>query len=1106
MIPLEIEAKMKDSDPDIKIESNAEPNVETNIETNIETSIETNIETNRETNVEPNVETNVETNIETNRETNVEPNVETNVETNIETNIESNADPNVESNVESNVYPYVESNVDRVPFLGEENKIYANEEDENFVNNYINENIINLKSVDNYLEKMDNKIKELDENINDRVQKYILMKNEYEKVFKSIKERTKLINNIINDIDKKTEKNEDALIILCKDIKKLDTGKQNVTQTIILLKRIVILITSISKLKKKAIKREYKDCIYLIHIIKEMLTHFSDLKTNNKLRNLYHETKILFKDLKNQIKEDINLIYDPHILIEKNMVILNDHLIPIEKNNHDSINNNNNNNNNNNHNNNHNNNNHNNHNHNNNHHSYIRINLFDACTCLYYLNSSLIKKVSKKFTNFFLEKFIFIFKNQAHTLDSIDRRISWIKRALNNYDNVYSHIFPSIYNIPFHIVTKFCLITQKHVLKILSSSIEHTNNPTDLIKTVINVINFENFLNKNIKYYSSNEIPTIHDYSSLDLPFPELLIQKSLPKKEKENMNTDLSSIKNKNYINNEDHQKELNISVDNHNEFSEQMKFLDKKKNTQLINNYLYMEDITSNQDENNIIFTYNNNMMINTFQSVQNFKGAISCSFDSFLCNWLKYEEKKILNKFENIINEKKEDYISDIKNYKCIKDIVNIDFNNFDINEINNINLDTSNNTYYYNNRDIKIIEQNIYNNVYKSSYSIFHLYKNYINMILLFSKCQTLYDFILFFKTLLFKYSEELNKRIIEKIQESQEIEHIKLLSILINTCSYINSQMNEAYQQLKTNMDPSYFIYISFKDEEKYFLNIKTKCIKNIILYIKEKINNIISNITIVNIYDINNICEKSIYMNNIKKLLYQYFSFFKNIFDNTCLTYLLEKTTTLIIQQFYDTIFSFTYITNITAQQLLLDSYEMQKVLFSMTDILNSTNQNKQKSQKIHQHKKYDELKNENIETIHNITSKENKTNKNLLPLEEINLLSESHINIEYSEDETIIPQTYYNYVTSRLNKIQFLLKIFLSNIYDINAFNLLLTENDNICNIEEIEKILTMKYEKDKYLEEDNKINKDYMLDIKKTGIRAAEELKNFISKMTHL
>ncbi|SOV22050.1 vacuolar protein sorting-associated protein 53, putative [Plasmodium sp. DRC-Itaito] len=1099
MIPLEIEEKMKDSDPDIKIESNADPNVESNADPNVES------------NVDPNVESNIDPNVESNADPNVESNADPNVESNADPNVESNADPNVESNVESNV--------DRGPFLGEENKIYANEEDEKFVNNYINENIINLKSVDNYLEKMDNKIKELDENINDRVQKYILMKNEYEKLFKSIKERTKLINNIINDIDKKTEKNEDALIILCKDIKKLDTGKQNVTQTIILLKRIVILITSISKLKKKAIKREYKDCIYLIHIIKEMLTHFSDLKTNNKLRNIYHETKILFKDLKNQIKEDINLIYDPHILIEKNMVILNDHLIPIEKNNHDSINNNkkddiDNNNNNNNNNNNHNHNNHNNHNnnhHHNNHHSYIRINLFDACNCLYYLNSSLIKKVSKKFTNFFLEKFIFIFKNQAHTLDSIDRRISWIKRALNNYDNVYSHIFPSIYNIPFHIVTKFCLITQKHVLKIMSSSIEHTNNPTDLIKTVINVINFENFLNKNIKYYSSNEIPTIHDYSSLDLPFPELLIQKSLLKKEieKENMNADLSSIKkNKNYITNEDQQKVLNLSVHNHNEPSEQMKFLDKNKNTQLINNYLYMEDITSNQDENNIIFTHNNNNMMNTCQSVKNFKGAISCSFDSFLCNWLKCEEKKILNKFESIINEQKEDYISDIKNYKCIKDIANIDFNNFDINEINNINLDTSNNTYYYNNKDIKIIEQNIYNNdnVYKSSYSIFHLYKNYINMIVLFSKCQTLYDFILFFKTLLFKYSEELNKRIIEKIQESQEIEHIKLLSILINTCSYINGQMNEAYEQLKTNMDPSYFIYISFKDEEKYFLNIKTKCIKNIILYIKEKIKNIISNITIVNIYDINNICEKSIYMNNIKKLLYQYFSFFKNIFDNTCLTYLLEKTTTLIIQQFYDTIFSFTYITNITAQQLLLDSYEMQKVLFRMTDILNGTNKSKQKTQKINQHKNYDKLQSENIQTGNNITSKENTTNKNLLPLQEINLLSESHINIEYTEDQTIIPQTYYNYVTSRLNKIQFLLKIFLSNIYDINAFNLLLTENNNICNIEEIEKILTMKYDQDKYLEEDNKINKDYMLDIKKTGIRAAEELKNFISKMTHL
>lgn len=114
--------------------------------------------------------------------------------------------------------------------------------------------------------------------------------------------------------------------------------------------------------------------------------------------------------------------------------------------------------------------------------------------------------------------------------------------------------------------------------------------------------------------------------------------------------------------------------------------------------------------------------------------------------------------------------------------------------------------------------------------------------------------------------------------------------------------------------------------------------------------------------------------------------------------------------------------------------------------------------------------------------------------------------MCEPHVHIEYTEDETIVQQTYYNYVTTRLNKIQFLLKIFLSNIYDINSFNLLLSENDNICTIEEIEKILTMKYEQDKYLEEENKSNQDYVLDIKKTGIRAAEEFKNFISKMTHM
>ncbi|SBT30800.1 vacuolar protein sorting-associated protein 53, putative (VPS53) [Plasmodium ovale wallikeri] len=954
---------------------------------------------------------------------------------------------------------------------------WEGQSDGDFVREYINNHVKSIEDVEQQVDKMNREIIELDKVISEKVESHILQKNAYERKLKNVREKMKIINEKMENVDRKTEESEEMLVNLCKDIKKLDTGKRNVTETIIILKRIVMIITAISSLKKKAIKRDYKSCISLVSVIKEMLTHISELKRNDKLRQLYNDANVLFDELKQQIKEDIELIYDSDVHIEGNIAILNEanwDAPPQASLLHDNG---------------------------NKEGRTIHVNLFHACTCLYHVSPSFINHIAKSFTSFFLDKYILIFQNQANTLDSIDRRLAWLKRELNNYENTYGHIFPKIYNIPFLIVSKFCSITKKHIVKILSFSMEEMN-PVSLIQTVIKVINFENFLTKNIFIFSEgNDVPT-DDFSSLEFPFPELIMQREFSQMGREKYPSETPNMDN-------NEEKEIkketssslymsrernNLKRGMHNQITKNLgeglteafrhPTTDRGANEKIINGDHLKEGCFSDERDAQCSAT---DSIPQDRKKKHNFRGVISCVFDSYLCSWLKYEEKKIYEKFKHIIKEEiEEENFVEAEKGVHMTEAVNSGITASGVKRMGKESIDDVktflNKNEYIPDISFEIAEEK--HIVYKSAYKIFYLYKSYVNMILLFSNCKTLHDFVLFFKTLWIKYSDELNRRMITKINEKNITQNIHLICTIINTSYYVEHQINEAYETLGKNIDPAFIDQISFKEEEKNFLTVKTKCIKIVISFIQEKINSMISKSHIVYIHDIGNIQETSSWITNLDNFLWNYFTILRKISNETYLIYLMEKTTTLIINQFYQTIFSLKRLQDLTAQQLLLDCYALQKVLFRLPHVVGSSNSVKDTNNI------QEEAREPNICTDTSMK----------LP----DLIITSYSEKELDADDSIIPKTYFTYVKNQINKIELLIKIFLSNIYDVNSFNLLLTENNNICTIQEIEQILSLKEEKGENLQRIFGLNKNYVHDIKKRGMKAAEEVKFFFNKIT--
>ncbi|CDU16139.1 vacuolar protein sorting-associated protein 53, putative [Plasmodium yoelii] len=938
--------------------------------------------------------------------------------------------------------------------------------DDDYISKYINDKIKNIEDVEMSIDIMRKEIYDLDRVMEEKIENHVLKRNEYESKFENIKKKMKNINNLVENVDKEAEKGAKILSNLCCDIKRLDIGKQNVTQVILIFKRIAIIITSVIQLKKKARKREYKKCMYLVYIIKNMFLYINNLKNtnseniSNNINTLYNDINILFEELKQQIVEDINLIYDPDVHIEKNIIYLNDNNFEIKDKEKGKEND-----------------------------SKISINLFDACNCLYQLHPNYINNVVNKFVNFFLEKYILIFENNNNnTFETIDRRIAWLKRALNNYKNTYIYIFPDYYNIQFYFVSKFCFITKKHIIKMISYSMEEMNS-VSLIQTVIKFINFENYLIKNIFFISPPDHLSLDNFDFIESPFPEIIYQILSQKKASTKLDSQAcgnKQIDDTNQMNNLNENVKVDPKLIPHN---------NSPKKTHISSIGTKEMDIQGGVD-NSAKFKNGeksgekngkggSDCGSDCGSGGHTFKRIISCVFDSYLSSWLKCEESKILAKYENIINEENNEINRNSKKEDdkiILEQFEKNEYNkiqNF-INFINFINLDKCDND-----DDNKSVNPNVSenkfennfenilegkNNIYKSAYKIFYIYKSYINMISQFTNCKTLFDFFIFFKRLLTKYSEELNNRIIEKIVLKNKINNLFLNSKIINTCYYIEQTMGEAYENMINIISPLFVKKIHFKEEEKLFLNIKTKSIKIIISFINDQIYQIIKT-NLINIYDIRQLQKISPYIINLKNFLYKYFFFFSHILNETYLIYLLEKTASLIIDHFFQNIFSFNFMTNITAQQLLLDCNAIENILYKIPNVLT----------------KFENLKINNEQINYNIIEELQSTNFT-----------------ENDNNQSLIPKTYYNYIKQKINKIKFLIQIFISNTLDINSFNTLLAQNNNICTIHEIEKILSLK--DDKYIHTQPNIyhsNNKYIDHFKKREINSAKEIKSLFNKL---
>ena len=128
---------------------------------------------------------------------------------------------------------------------------------------------------------------------------------------KNIEESKQAIGQLyekIQDIRGKAEQSEVMVQEICRDIKRLDFAKRNLTLTITSLKRLHMLVTAVDQLEYMCEKRQYKQVANLLQAIDQLMVHFQDYEAIPKVKQLRVTVARIKDELKTQIFEDFHSI------------------------------------------------------------------------------------------------------------------------------------------------------------------------------------------------------------------------------------------------------------------------------------------------------------------------------------------------------------------------------------------------------------------------------------------------------------------------------------------------------------------------------------------------------------------------------------------------------------------------------------------------------------------------------------------------------------------------------------------------------------------------------------------------------------------------------
>lgn len=290
---------------------------------------------------------------------------------------------------------------------------------------YVNQlfpNEQSLSNIDDVIAKMEYDISLIDDNIRSVVRGQVNTGENGRAALKEAQQSISQLFGLITDIKSRAEKTEDMVKEITRDIKQLDSAKNNLTYAITTLNHLHMLVGGVENLKQLAERRQYGEILNPLQAIIEVNQHFQQYSEITQIQTLSSQVQQIQSELATQITEDFKNFFSP---VSGGQPSANRMTITQLK---------------------------------------------DACQVASVLDKPVKKNILKWYINLQLQEYVQLFhENQDIAwLDKIDKRYAWVKRHLLDFEEKYGTIFPLDWELSERITVQFCSITREELTKIMS--------------------------------------------------------------------------------------------------------------------------------------------------------------------------------------------------------------------------------------------------------------------------------------------------------------------------------------------------------------------------------------------------------------------------------------------------------------------------------------------------------------------------------------------------------------------------------------------------------------------------------------------------------------
>ncbi|XP_067931939.1 vacuolar protein sorting-associated protein 53 homolog [Watersipora subatra] len=276
-----------------------------------------------------------------------------------------------------------------------------------------------LVNIDDVVKNIRGKIRALDGEIRDVVREQKTAGDDGKESLEEAQLAIQELFSRIKDIKMRSEKSEEMVREITRDIKQLDHAKRNLTCSITTLNHLHMLVGGVDSLASMTIQRHYGEVAQLLQAVLNVLEHFESYMHLPQVRQLSEKVQTIKSNLSTQVVNDFKDAFEgPNSKYGPGNSTL----------------------------------------------------LADACKVIDVLDPKVKMELLSWFIKLQLSEYLVLFGDNQDVawLDKIDRRYAWIKRALVEFEEKHGKLFPESWEVSERICVQFCNITRAELSKVMS--------------------------------------------------------------------------------------------------------------------------------------------------------------------------------------------------------------------------------------------------------------------------------------------------------------------------------------------------------------------------------------------------------------------------------------------------------------------------------------------------------------------------------------------------------------------------------------------------------------------------------------------------------------